>query len=394
MSAADSSFLRRAHRVTLLLVVAGFVCSAVFGWIDHAAFGPCYRFAGIACLEPAVGSLIFLLIYRSTGGQWGEPLLPFLGAGVRLLPWCWLALLPLLWLNPNPPRPLPSGQPALHIYISEAAVVVRAIGYTIIFLIFRWVLDPVLRYAQSRPPLVLSQVANPLNPESDPADRPMALSPNIFPRWIGPVGLIILTFMMHLLAVDWLLATEPDWTSTGFPLVWLSGQAVAGLALAVAVAISAGVNPGHRGPTGNAFGIDWGNLLLTTIMFWIYVAFVQLLIIWSGNLPRETSWYLHRWHGGWRALLIAIVCFHFVIPFFLLLSRELKRRASSLRAIAVLVVIAQTAYVGWMILPSYSLSGLSEYALALATLAGGGGLFLNRYFAHLRPRPILASSAK
>jgi hypothetical protein len=195
---------------------------------------------------------------------------------------------------------------------------------------------------------------------------------------------------MHLLATDWLLATEPDWASTGFPLVWLCGQAIAGLALALAVALAVGIDPSQRIRNGAALGVDWGNLLLASIVFWVYVAFVQLLIIWSGNIPRESSWYLHRWYGGWRVVLVATVFFHFVVPFFLLLSKKVKRRPISLLIVATLVAVAQVVYVSWMILPSYHLSGISEYGLTLALLAAGGGIFLNRYLANVNVNPVVA----
>ncbi len=43
-----------------------------------------------------------------------------------------------------------------------------------------------------------------------------------------------------------------------------------------------------------------GNLLLAFVMMWTYLTVSQLIIIWSGNLPKEIGWYLHRVAGGWR----------------------------------------------------------------------------------------------
>jgi len=392
MTPLTTSFLRRAGRASLAIAVLGIIGAVVLAWIHHDAFAPAYRFAGIACLEPAVGSLIFLLIYKTTGGGWGKPLLPFLSAGVRLLPWCWLALLPLLWLDPNPPRALAADQGALKLYLSHGAVIGRAAVYTLLFFLLRWAVQPFLTKLVVIPDR-LAEPAGARRPQRETDPEEIMLSSGQSPRvrpWAGPVGLIVLTFAMHLLATDWLLATEPDWASTGFPLVWLCGQAIAGLSLALAVALAVGIDPARHLRNGAALGVDWGNLLLTSIVFWVYVAFVQLLIIWSGNLPRETSWYLHRWHGGWRAVLVATVIFHFVVPFFLLLSKKIKRRPSSLRIVAILVAVAQVVYVSWMILPSYHLSGISEYALTLALLAAGGGLFLNRYLASVNVNPVVA----
>ena len=42
--------------------------------------------------------------------------------------------------------------------------------------------------------------------------------------------------------------------------------------------------------------------MLAFVMLWAYVSYSQFLIIWSGNLPEEIPWYLHRLHGGWQVL--------------------------------------------------------------------------------------------
>ena len=385
-------FLQRAGRVSLAIGVVGVATAVVLAWIQHRGFAPAYRFAGIACLEPAVGSMIFLLIYKTTGGEWAKPLLPFLSAGVRMLPWCWLAMLPLLWLDPNPARALAADQGPLKYYLSHEAMIIRAIIYTALFFALRWTVQPFLTKLVVVPDK-LSQADGGRRDHLEKAAEAVvviSIQPRTVRPWAGPVGLIVLTFAMHLLATDWLLATEPDWSSTGFPLVWLGGQAVAGLALAVASAVAVGTDPARRLKNGAALGVDWGNLLLATIVFWVYVAFVQLLIIWSGNLPRETTWYLHRWHGPWRALLVGVVLLHFVIPFFLLLSKKIKRRPRGLLGVATLVALAQTAYVSWMILPSYHLSGFSEYALIFAVLLGAGGVFVNRYLANVNINSVVA----
>ena len=44
---------------------------------------------------------------------------------------------------------------------------------------------------------------------------------------------------------------------------------------------------------------DIGKLTLAFVMLFAYFSFSQWLIIWSGNLPEEISWYLQRIRGGW-----------------------------------------------------------------------------------------------
>ena len=67
-------------------------------------------------------------------------------------------------------------------------------------------------------------------------------------------------------------------------------------------------------------------------MLWGYVNLSQFLIIWSGNLPEETTWYLDRSQGVWKQLTYLLVALHFFLPFFTLLSAGLKKNASRLAA--------------------------------------------------------------
>ncbi len=78
---------------------------------------------------------------------------------------------------------------------------------------------------------------------------------------------------------------------------------------------------------------DLGKLLLAFTMLWGYVNFSQFLIIWSGNVSEETPFYLRRLHGGWQVMAVALLVFHFALPFALLLSRPLKRNARALGAV-------------------------------------------------------------
>ena len=51
--------------------------------------------------------------------------------------------------------------------------------------------------------------------------------------------------------------------------------------------------------------------MLAFVMLWAYFSFSQYLIIWSGNLPEEITWYLHRLQTSWRFVGLGLVVFHF-----------------------------------------------------------------------------------
>jgi len=356
MTAAAQTRALRTRRLSLIVAAFAIGTSVVLTWLHPSDFAGAYRFALLAWFEPAVGSLIFLLIYRCTGGQWGEALQPFLGAGIRFLPWLWLLLLPLIWLAPASRTLDPSVQGSLRIYLSTTALGLRGIVYAIVFFVFWWLARPA-------------------------GETPGHTAWGARLAGFGPVGLIVLAFTLHLLAVDWLFALDPGWYSTAFPLIWMAGQAMMGLSLAVLVALLFGFDPKAKGSSHRALGLDWGNLLLTCTIFWAYVSFMQFLIIWSGNIAQEVTWYVHRSHGLWLVIVVGLALGNLALPFFLLLSRDLKQRARSLGGIAALLLFCQFVYTAWLILPSYPGATLLTYALDFALLAAAGGLFFNRYLA-------------
>lgn len=320
-----------------VLASIGVVACAVFG---GGAWTTAWLFAAFVLLQPALGSVFMLLIHRMTGGQWADGLRPFLHAGAALAPWIWLLVLPLLFVPGRPGGTIPEAEGSLAIYMATWAQVVR------------WAVIEVVLIGLS---LALR----------GPVDRGQA-------RWVGPLGFIALLFLLHLAAVDWLATLVKGWYSTGFPLIWMAGQTVSGLAAAIAWSVAAGVNPAELGKSQRPRGIDWGNLLLATVLFWTYVAFTHFLIMWMGNISVEVAWYVERSKPGWVAVAVVLAVCHFLVPLLALFFRSFKRSPALLGWLAVALVLLQALYTAWMIFPSAGISPMSTAlaaALGLAVLA-------------------------
>ena len=326
-------------------VLAG-VLAVVEGFFEPATFFQVYLFAALACLGPAAGCLLLTFIHRMTGGSWGQTLGPALDAGQRMVPWALLFSLPLFfglrrlfpWAEPemlgDQARALLTKHP---LYFSRTAFLVRAFCYVCLFFVL-------LRLARAgrRAP------------------------------WTGPVGMMLYVVTLYLLGVDYVLGLEPGWHSTGFPLVFMAGQALSALAFCIAITIFGGIPEGAQGNPSP----EWkkiGNLLLGLLMFWAYTAYAQFLVTWSGNLPEQAVWYIHRNAGSWHYLLIALAVFHLLVPVVLLLSDLTKRRTRFFGALALGVLLCQTLYLYSMVLPTFRPRGLELHLLdALLPLALDG----------------------
>ena len=261
-----------------------------------------YLFAWLLFLGLALGGMANLMLHNLSGGAWGSAVRPTFVAAARLVPLAALLGIPVLVAM----RQLyPIGE---SVWFSAPFFAARSIAYLALWSAFGlW---------------LRSSVA-----------------------W-SAIGLIAYVFTMSLAATDWIAALVPQWYSTGFGLVVAIGQMLGAMALAVA---HAGLRAER---TDRQVFLDLGNLLLMYVMTWAYLAFMQFLIVWVGNLPREIAWYLPRLQTGWVALGVILVVFHFFAPLAILLFRSAKRSPLLLGSLAAALLAVHVIDVYWLVAPS------------------------------------------
>jgi hypothetical protein len=134
---------------------------------------------------------------------------------------------------------------------------------------------------------------------------------------------------------------------------------------------------------------DYGNLLLTFTMLWAYLSFSQYLIIWAGNLKDGIPWYMSRARGGWAWVALALIIFHFAVPFLLLLSRLVTRRARLLGWVAAALIVMSLVDIFWLTAPAFEHAGPEFHLTDWLAILGIGGLWLWRFTSRLKGRPLL-----
>ena len=73
---------------------------------------------------------------------------------------------------------------------------------------------------------------------------------------------------------------------------------------------------------------------------------------------------------------LALVILHFVVPFLLLLSRNTKRRMTSLAVGAVWLLMMHAIDIYWLVMPNYGQAEFSVHWLDAACFLGVGGTYL------------------
>jgi hypothetical protein len=296
----------------------------------------------------SLGCLVWLLIHGMTGGRWGDAIHPMLESSAMLVVLMALLFVPLLfgldrlylWAQPEAVAHdtlLQHKQPYLNIpFFIGRAVLYFVVWALTIYLITRW-----WRTLTAQPSL-------------DMAERV---------RRFSGIGLALYGLTVTFGAFDWLMSLDPYWFSTIFGVLVAAGQATTALAFAIAVVAYIGHLPPFTQLITDRHISDLGNLLLTTVIFWTYIAFIQFFIIWSGNLPEDVVWYLHRLEGGWHWIPLALIFFHFLVPFVLLLSGNLKRDRRRLAWVALMILAADLLHLYWLVAPTFSAEHFSVHWL-------------------------------
>ncbi len=134
---------------------------------------------------------------------------------------------------------------------------------------------------------------------------------------------------------------------------------------------------------------DLGSMLLTFVILWTYMSFSQFLLVYSGDLQRETPWYVHRLVGGWQYAALAMAALDFFLPFVLLISRDIKRNPRALTLIGALLVVSHLIAVYWLIMPSYYPDGFYLQWMDIVAPLAIGGLWVFLFLRNLKGHPLL-----
>jgi hypothetical protein len=189
------------------------------------------------------------------------------------------------------------------------------------------------------------------------------------PRRWSVLGLVVLGLPASFAAIDWWMSLEPDWFSTMYPPMIGIGDVLVAMAFTVLLVIRLRrTSPILTPPILN----DLGSLLLAFVMLWAYMTFFQYMLIWSGNLADEITWYVRRTTGGWLPVAWSVAGVGFVLQFSLLLFRGLKRNPRTLAAVAALLVCAHILDVYWLAEPAFSpLGPVLDWVLPLIWIGIG-----------------------
>jgi hypothetical protein len=350
----------QAKKVAMFAAVVGlsFLITEI-SWATRSEFLRSYLYAFLCWSQIPLGCLSVFLMFNLTEGAWGETSGPYLKAGARTFWPLALLLIPVLfgvhdlypWARPE------EVAKSIHLqhkklYLNVPFFTVRAAVYMVV-----WIF---LARLGTRKGAAVNR------------------------RKLSAAGLIILGVTITFAAIDWSMSLEPEWFSTIYGLLAFASDGLSAFAWGIVmmgVAVKLGwVDEARFSPKALN---DLGNLLLAFVMIWAYLSFFQYLIIWSGNLPEDTSWYIPRSRGGWQWVVGGIGLFQFGAPFTLLLFKRFKKNISNLGKIALLTLVLRFVDTFWWVIPAFRPERFSVRWTDIAALLGVGGLWLAAFLLQL-----------
>ena len=207
-------------------------------------------------------------------------------------------------------------------------------------------------------------------------------------RFSGP-AVALFALSCTFASFDWIMSLEPHWYSTIFGVYFFSGALVGFFSWIILIALLLRRAGFLRGALTDEHLHDLGKFLFGFVIFWAYIGFSQYLLIWYANLPEETIWFRTRLHGSWRDVSIFLALGHFMVPFFYLLPRTIKRTGLAVAIGALWMLAMHLLDLHWLVLPSHTREAFSPAVVDLFTWIGVGGLFGCVFAMLLRRYPLI-----
>ncbi|HEX5438007.1 MAG TPA: hypothetical protein VFW98_12655 [Gemmatimonadaceae bacterium] len=370
MTAPRNTPIERVEHVGRLTAIAGiagivgFAATALGLLVDPRQAFASYLVAYAMGLSLALGALLLVMIGHVSNAIYFVVLRRVAESAAATLPLFALLFVPIvLGMRELYPWVAPAASLSAHTlesiaqkraYLNVPFFILRAFIYFVIWTVFSRLLR---RWS--------------LRQDTDPTALGLRRQRQLAAGGLPPVALA-LTFA----AFDWFMSLSPAWYSSIYGVYYFAGIMVGGIAMMAVLMYACQrtglltdiVTPDHYHALGK--------LLLTFVIFWAYIAFAQYLIIWIADIPEEATWYLARTHGSWAAWGMVVLVGNFVLPFLILLSRNMKRRPRAMAVIGIWLLFMHYADLYWLIMPSLYPDGVHAHWLNVSAVVAVGGLAL------------------
>lgn len=374
----------------LMVAGVGLVGCAVGFVFDRDHFFRAWLIAYLLWLGVALGSMALLMVQHLSGGAWGVFRRIF-EASSRTLPLLAILFLPIVLgmqtLYPWTHADLVAADEVLQHkapYLNTPFFLIRALIYFAGWILTAWTLTRLSR-------------------RQDEGDATV----NLTIQRVCGAGIVFYAFSITAAAIDWVMSINPHWYSTLFGFIFLGGQGLSALAFTIVASTFLSRRPPMDQILKPSHFHDLGKLTLAFVMIWAYFNFSQYLLIYAANLIEEIPYFTVRTSHGWQYAVLFLVVFQFIVPFSLLLSRDLKRTPRRLVVVATALLVVRFIDLFMLVSPEFASNGMNLHMMTgegehheggffvhwldLAAPLAIGGIWVWMFLTQLAQRPLLAA---
>ncbi|MFH0995276.1 MAG: hypothetical protein V1844_07240 [Pseudomonadota bacterium] len=213
----------------------------------------------------------------------------------------------------------------------------------------------------------------------------------------GNLYISAFALVLSLIGFDLVMSMDPHWYSTLFGAYTFVKAFYVGLGAVIILVSLLHMHPkvGFTLPPSQFH--DIGKLFFAFCMLWGDFFYVQLVVIWYGNIPEETVYLIQRTRTApWNVLAWTVFAIGFILPFLILINKRIKTLPVAMTVICVAVIISiwleHFLILGPIYnpnavqLPLHIADGLISLGF-LGLMAASVSVFLNQFPEVLSPKP-------
>jgi len=348
--------LKSALMVAGVIGIAGCI---LLGMRNPEQFAYSWLFAFVYFFTICVGSLFWTLVHHATDAEWSVVVRRILENVAGLIPIVFLFFIPLFFF-----APILWKWWSIPLHVDEILDQKRP------FLTHWFFLTRLGIYF-----IGLSTVALLMKLNSTRQDKDGHPRHTIAMRYLAFIGIPVLGVSLTFASVDWLMGLDYKWFSTMWGVYIFAGAAGSSMSLLVLLTTALRKLGYMRHVVSREHYHIMGKLMFAFCVFWAYIGFSQYMLIWYGNIPEETSYFIRRNVMSWNVMSLLLVGGRFFIPFPLLLLQGTKKRPKYLCMVAFWILLMQLLDMYIIVMPMLHTGGVSFHPLdLLAVMAIGAPL--------------------